>query len=661
VGDGKEGFRPGQLLKTTVGRALFNEILHPDMPFYNQSNGQKQLAGIIADCYRLLGRRETIDLLDRMKETGFRESTRSGLSFATDDLRTPANKVKVLAEAEKKVDQHRRNYRRGIITETERYNLVLDTWTQARDEITTAMMEELKNDMRNGQQYINPVYSMAISGARGGVDQIRQLAGMRGLMAKPNGTIIEEPIKANFRQGLSVLEYFSSTHGARKGLADTALKTADSGYLTRKLCDVAQNVVVTSQDCGTTRGITKGAVYKGENIERSLAQSILGRVSRDNIVNPITDEKIVGENELITHDVARKIEGLGIDKITVRSVMTCDARLGVCALCYGMDLSTGGLVEEGTAVGVIAAQSIGEPGTQLTMRTFHIGGVASRSLETAEQRSRKEGTIRYERVNVVTLPDGNLVALARNGELIVTDVKGRELERYAVTNGAQLFFNDGDLAPAKSTLVRWDHHTSPILTEVGGRVRFQDIKIGVTLRIEKDAGGSERWQVIEHKGDLHPQIIIEDDHGKILEVYYIPEKAFIEVPNKDKLAYLIQDDEKKHDHGPIEPVYVTAGMTVAKSPREVGGTQDITGGLPRVTEVFEARKPKEPAVIAEINGVVEVSPDRKRGKRTIIIRNDSGEAREHLVPTGKGLRVHGGDMVRAGDALCDGPQVPHDI
>jgi len=640
VGEGADAHKPGQLLETTVGRVLFNEILHPDMPFYNQSNGQKQLAGIIADTYRQLGRRETIDLLDRMKETGFREATRSGLSFATDDLKTPTIKDSVIAAAEKQVSLHWRNYQRGLITGPERYNQVLDTWTHARDEITKAMMVELENDERNGRQYLNPIFLMAHSGARGGVDQIRQLAGMRGLMAKPNGEIIEEPIKANFRSGLSVLEYFSSTHGARKGLADTALKTADSGYLTRKLADVAQNVVITLNDCGTTRGIAKGIVYKGESIERSLAEAIHGRVSRDNIVNPITDEVIVSENQLITWDIAKKIEALGIDKISVRSPMTCEAMLGVCRNCYGMDLSNGALVEEGTAVGVIAAQSIGEPGTQLTMRTFHIGGVAARALEGSDLRNGKAGTVHFERINEVTTGSGKRIALGRNGELFIQDPKGRELEKHAVPYGAEMIVTEGQKIKPSTTLLRWDPHNVPIIAEVGGKVRFEDIIPGETLRMEKDAGGSERWVIMEHKGDLHPQILIVDEGGSPLHALYIPEGAYIEVREGDA---------------------VTAGTLLAKTPRGVSGTQDITGGLPRVTEIFEARRPKEPAVIAEISGTVEVSPDKKRGKRVVTIKNESGEEREHLVPTSKPLRVHQNDRVKAGDPICDGAQVPQDI
>jgi DNA-directed RNA polymerase subunit beta' len=640
VGEGADKYKPSGLLDTTVGRVVFNEILGKRMPYYNQTNGQKQLAGIIADCYRLLGRRETIDLLDRMKETGFKQSTLSGLSFATDDLKTPKSKTASINLAEKEVLGLQKAFSRALITEQERYTKTLDAWTRASEEITKSMMEELKNDERNGEQYLNPIYLMATSGARGGVAQIRQLAGMRGLMAKPNGQIIEQPIKANFRTGLSVLEYFSSTHGARKGLADTALKTADSGYLTRKLCDVAQNVVVTGEDCGTSRGITKGVMYRGEQVDRTLADSIRGRVARRNIVDLVTEEVIVRENEMITHKIAQRIEAMKIDKIEVRSPMTCEASLGVCRNCFGMDLSTGDLVELGMAVGVIAAQSIGEPGTQLTMRTFHSGGQAERHLQGAEARNKKAGKVKFERINAVDAGEEGLIALARNGEIAILDKKGRELERFPVPNGATLLVKEGQEVAAETLLTKWDPHTLPILSTVGGTVVLEDIVEGETLRIEKDATGLERWQIVEHKGDRHPQVLVKDNSGAILDISYIPERAYVEV----------------RDGQVIKP-----GAILAKTPRDDTGTQDITGGLPRVTEVFEARRPKEPAVIAEVDGVVEVSPDKKRGKRTIIVRTESGDAKEHLIPTGKQLRVRTKDHVRAGDTLCEGPLVPHDI
>jgi len=630
---------PGALIETTVGRIMFNDMLPKGMPFYNEPMKSSMLAKVISDCYEILGRRATIDLLDEMNKLGFRQATRSGLSFATDDLITPPNKSKIIANAEKTVMRIHKLYQRGIITEGERYNQVLDAWTHAREQITQEMMQELQNDYRY-PGYVNPIYLMANSGARGGVEQIRQLSGMRGLMAKPSGKIIETPIKANFREGLTVFEYFSSTHGARKGLADTALKTADSGYLTRKLADVAQNVVITQHDCGTTQGITKGVIYRGEKVEVSLAESIRGRVSRTNIVNPITDEVIVRENELITTEIARKIEELGLEKIQVRSPLTCDAPLGVCALCYGMDLSTGALVEEGMAVGIIAAQSIGEPGTQLTMRTFHIGGTAARAVEESEIRAKRAGVAKFARLKVVRNDAGQYVVLTRNGEIALLDPKGRELEKYEIPAGAHLLVEENQEVQPGTVLCQWDPHSIPILAEVGGKIRYEDIIEGETIRLEKDAAGTVRRMVMEHKGDLHPQVVIEDAGGKILDFYYLPEKAHIEVE---------------------EGAQISAGTLLAKTPREVAGTQDITGGLPRVTEIFEARKPKDPAVIAEIDGCVELLGEKRRGKRTIIVRSETGIEREHLVSHGKHLRVHAGDFVRAGEALVDGPLVPHDI
>jgi DNA-directed RNA polymerase subunit beta' len=632
------------LVRTTVGRVIFNDILKPQMAYYDLSLSGKHLSRIIADCYQQLGRRETIELLDRMKETGFRESTRSGLSFSTDDLRTPKNKDQMLHGAEKEVEKIQKLFQRGIITEMERYNRIIDLWTHARDEITKQMMFDLKHDLRDGVPYLNPIFLMAHSGARGGVEQIRQLAGMRGLMAKPSGQIIETPIKANFREGLSVLEYFSSTHGARKGLADTALKTADSGYLTRKLADVAQNVVITMHDCGSTQGITKGVVYKGDEIERSLSESIRGRVSRNNITT-IAGEVIVRENEMITWEMARKIESMGLDKIIVRSPMTCEAPLGVCRLCYGMDLATGNLVEEGMAVGIIAAQSIGEPGTQLTMRTFHIGGTGNVIIVEHEIKAKKAGTVKLERITAVVNDQNERVALTRNGELLILGPKGQPLEQFSIPNGAILQVAEGDTVTPGQKLCHWDPHRIPILAERGGRIRFEEIVEGETLRKERTQHGTENWVIMEHKGDLHPQIVIEDERGQTLEVHYIPEKAHLEVR---------------------EGQMVTAGSLLAKTPREVGGVSDITGGLPRVTEIFEARRPREPAVMAEVAGKVRVG-EKRRGKRAILIQpvdeqsRPIGEEREHLVPHGKQLRVHGDDYVREGDPLVAGPLVPHDI
>ncbi|MDO4550267.1 MAG: DNA-directed RNA polymerase subunit beta' [Planctomycetia bacterium] len=637
---GSPGIKVGQRFHTTVGRVMFNDMLPVGMPFYNEQMRTGTLGTVISDCYELLGRRATIDLLDDMNQMGFRESTHSGLSFATDDLITPASKKAIIEETERMVMNYMNSYQYGALTERERYARTLDAWTEANGRITREMTQALDNDHR-WPGYVNPIYLMAQSGARGGIEQIRQLAGMRGLMAKPSGKIIETPIKANFREGLSVLEYFSSTHGARKGLADTALKTADSGYMTRKLADVAQNFVVTCEDCGTTQGISKGIIYRGEKVEVSLAESIKGRVSCANIVNPITDEVIVEANGMITLEAARKIEEMGLEKIMVRSPMTCEASLGVCAKCYGMDLSTGEMVEQGMAVGTIAAQSIGEPGTQLTMRTFHIGGTAARGMEQRDIKNKKPGKVRYTRLKAVTNSTGQVVSLTRNGEVSLLNPRGWELEKYEVPIGAQILVEDGKDVPAGTVICRWDPHSIPILAEVDGKVRFEDLIEGETVRVEKDAVGTSRLTVIDYRGDFHPQIILEGEGGKILDFYYLSEKAYIEVE---------------------EGAEIKAGTILAKTPREVSGTQDITGGLPRVAEIFEARKPKDPAVIAEIDGVVEIMGEKRRGKRTVkIVQEDTGLEREHLITHGKHLRVRSGDYVKAGEALVDGPLVPHDI
>ena len=630
----------GAVIETTYGRVLFNMMLPNGLDFYNHAMKGSDLAAVISDCYQKLGRRATINLLDDMNQLGFRESTRSGLSFGTDDLVTPESKTQYISEAEKEVMKFKKRHDRGIITQAERYSQVLDLWTHAREKITKDMMQAMELDDHLGPWYVNPVFLMAHSGARGGIEQIRQLAGMRGLMAKPTGEIIETPIKANFREGLTVLEYFSSTHGARKGLADTALKTADSGYLTRKLADVAQNVVITLQDCGCTQGITKGVVYRGEKVEVRLADAIKGRVSRQNIVNPVTDEVIVHENQMITMDIARKIEEMGLEKIQVRSPMTCDASLGVCRACYGMDMSTGAQVEEGMAVGIIGAQSIGEPGTQLTMRTFHIGGAINLSIEESEIKAKKGGTVKFARLRSVRNEEGAEIVLTRNGEVTLLDPKGREIEKYEVPTGAKLMVTENQEVGKGAVLCEWNPHKIPILCEVSGKVRFDDVVEGETMRLERDPGGGTRNVIVDHKGDLHPQIVIEDADGKPLDVYYMPERAVITVQ---------------------EGKMVQAGTELAEMPRESSGISDITGGLPRITEIFEARKPKDPAVIAEVDGVVEIQQTKRRGKRTIIVRSESGVEHEHLVPHGKRFLVHTGDIVKAGQALVDGPLVPHDI
>jgi DNA-directed RNA polymerase subunit beta' len=630
----------GATIDTTPGRVRFNEMLPDGMDFYNRAMRSGDLAKSISDCYQRLGRKPTIHLLDDMMQMGFRESTASGLSFATDDLVTPDTKQKFIKDAEKTVMKHKKAYDRGLMTGKERYNQVLDAWSHAREAITADMMSAMENDIREGGWYINPVFLMSHSGARGGIEQIRQLAGMRGLMAKPTGEIIETPIKANFREGLSVLEYFSSTHGARKGLADTALKTADSGYLTRKLADVAQNVVVTMHDCGTTQGITKGVIYRGEKVEISLMDSINGRVSLKAIVNPVTDELIVDASQMITPEIARKIEQMGLEKIQVRTPMACDAPLGVCRCCYGMDMATGSMVEEGMAVGIIAAQSIGEPGTQLTMRTFHIGGSVTKKVEESDIKSSRDGEVRFTRMKAVTNTEGRDVVLTRNGQVMLVDSRGREVESYDIPTGSTLMVKEGDKVTSGQVLCEWNPYSIPILSEVSGKIRFEDVVEGETMRVEREASGNVRLVIVDHKGDLHPQLVIEDASGRPLHAQYLPERATISVKEGDE---------------------VIPGTVLAEMPREAGGVSDITGGLPRVTEIFEARKPKDPAVIAEVDGEVEILSERKRGKRTIIVRSESGIEREHLVPHGKHFLVHTGDIVKAGQALVDGALVPHDI
>ena len=645
VTDSEEVHNPG-IIETSVGRCIFNDMLPPGMPFYNTTMSQRRLSRVISDCFEFAGSAETVDLLDRIKDLGFKHATLAGLSFGITDLKIPPRKAEIIDDTERKVGKILKNYNDGVLTEGERYNQVIDAWTNARVAVTNEMMRGLKDDKKeDGSPYLNPIYLMSDSGARGSVDQIQQLAGMRALMAKPSGEIIETPIKSNFREGLTVLEYFSSTHGARKGLADTALKTANSGYLTRKLIDVAQNVIIIERDCQTLQGITKGTVSRGEQVDIPLSQLIVGRTARDNIRNPITDEMIVRENEVITPDAAAKIEALGLDAVRVRSPLTCDSPFGICAKCHGWDMSTGRLVEEGAAVGIVAAQSIGEPGTQLTLRTFHTGGIASRAILEREQRATHAGTIQYRDINAVQIKQDEgrtaTIALKRNGEIAILDAKDRELDRFKVPYGAIVLVEDKQKVKAGLSLFTWDPHRTPILAEVAGLIRFVDIIEGETIGIEEERKGQlGKPVVIEHKGDKHPQIIIEDPEGKILDVHYLPAGARIEV---------------------VEGQQVQAGQLLAHQPRATGGTQDITGGLPRVTEVFEARKPKDPASMAEISGRVELRSDKRKGKMTITIRSESGMEKEHHVPRDRHLNVHTGDFAEAGDALTDGPLVPHDI
>ena len=642
---------------TTVGRLRFAAILPDGVPFYNCALGKKGCSRVIDDTFKYCGRADTLTLLDDLKEIGFKTATTSGLSIAITDMRIPSSKPDLLAAAQKKVDAIERAYGAGAITERERHNQLLDIWAHCREELTKALVATLQNDRRDmttldevpidsteGRHYLNPVFLMSTSGARGNVSQMQQLAGMRGLMAKPSGEIIETPIRANFREGLNVLEYFSSTHGARKGLADTALKTADSGYLTRKLYDVAQSVVVTEHDCGTKRGIAKRAIYKGEEIDVPLREIIIGRTNRQTIINPLTDEIIVKENHIITGEIAEKIETLGIESVQVRTPLTCDTSRGICARCYGMDMSTGNLVEGGLAVGTIAAQSIGEPGTQLTMRTFHTGGIASRSLTETSYRAIHAGTVQLRECREVCVDvegTDRLIALKRQGECAVLDDRGRELEKFKVPYGSIIYFADGDSINKGQVLIEWNPHLTPILAEEKGLVRFKDIEIGKTIRQETARGADkDEMIVIEHTGEMHPQILIEDKDGNILDFHHLPAKCRIEV---------------------TEGQEIKQGEMLARQPKDVAGSADIVGGLPRVTEIFEARIPKDPAIMSTVSGTIELHDDVRKNKMTVRIITDVGEEIDHHVPQGKHLLVHASDWVEAGDPLTEGPLDPQQI
>ncbi|MFH1779421.1 MAG: DNA-directed RNA polymerase subunit beta' [Candidatus Omnitrophota bacterium] len=621
----------GKLIDTTVGRALFNSIFPKGSEFVNEMMDKSKLSDVIACVYKQFGHDRTIQLLDDLKRMGFEMATTAGISISVDDLQIPKDKHRYIKEAREEVLSVEGQYRKGLITDGERYNKIIDIWTYTTDKISDMIFEEL--------DLFNPVFMMADSGARGSKQQIRQLSGMRGLMAKPSGEIIERPITANFREGLTVLEYFISTHGARKGLADTALKTADSGYLTRRLVDVAQDVIINEEDCGTLNGIFVSAIIEGDEIVVPLKERIIGRVALDNIVDIITDEVIVKAGEEINEDAAERIEQAGIERIRIRSVLTCEAKHGICAKCYGRNLATGRIVELGEAIGIIAAQSIGEPGTQLTMRTFHIGGTAYRVVAQSFVKAKNKGIVKYHNLRVVKKEKGYVV-LNRNGQISINDEAGRELERYPVPHGAILTIEENKKVSKDEVFVKWDPYTLPILTEVTGVVQYEDIKEGITMReeVDPDTGLTDRV-VIEHKGEYHPQLIISDNKDEVLAIYSIPAGAHI----------VVKDGQK-----------VLAGDLIAKTPRKIIKTKDITGGLPRVAELFEARRPKDPAVISEIDGVVEFGPSKK-GQTRVIIKSTTGMKKEYVIPHGKHLNVYKSDRVIAGQQLIDGPVDPKDI
>ena len=656
----------GNLVQTTVGRVVLSEVLPPGMPFSyaNKLMTKKEVTKLIDAVYRQSGHRETVMFLDKIKDAGFTYATRAGVSICIDNMHIPSKKEELLGKAQREVNEIERQYAEGLITNGERYNKVIDIWAHATEQVAGEMMKELGagGDPSKDESF-NPIFMMADSGARGSSQQIRQLGGMRGLMAKPSGEIIETPITANFREGLTVLQYFISTHGARKGLADTALKTANSGYLTRRLVDIAQDVIISEFDCGTTDGIFVSALVEGGEIIQPIEERILGRLAAEDIRDPVTGEVIVSFNEEITEERTKDVVEAAVDRVKIRSVLTCQSRRGVCRACYGRDLARGRLVEKGEPVGVIAAQSIGEPGTQLTMRTFHIGGTASKVVEQTVLEAKHAGRMKFMSFDAkknadvhnsgiaVRNKENEWVVMNRNAKIAIVDENGREREKYPVVYGAKIKLKDGDRVELAQKLVEWDPYSLTILTEVGGKVAYGDIVEGVTMKEEFDeVTGLSRKVIIEHSGaTLRPRVSIKDEGGKTAKVagaatntvarYLLPVGAHIFVE---------------------KGAAVHPGDVLAKIPRETTKTKDITGGLPRVAELFEARKPKEQAVISEIDGEVSYGGFVK-GQRKVLVDNKMGDVKEYFIPKGKHVNVHEGDWVRAGEPLMDGSANPHDI
>ncbi len=627
------------MLNTTVGRVILYDNMPKGMPFINGLLKKKGLGQLVSYTYLRYGPEMTVTMLDHIKELGFYYATRAGITISIDDLIVPPGKRDFVENAQNEVVKVDQQYRDGAITNGERYNKVIAIWSDVTEKISDMMFSEMERAEKATHGF-NPILLMADSGARGSKQQIRQLAGMRGLMAKPSGEIIETPITANFREGLTVQQYFISTHGARKGLADTALKTADSGYLTRRLVDVAQDVIISEADCGTVDGIYVGSIVESGEIIEPLRDRIVGRVSLEKIKD-YEGRVIVEINQEISEDLASAIQAAGIERVKIRSVLTCESRRGACVRCYGRNLATGKLVEIGEAVGVIAAQSIGEPGTQLTMRTFHIGGTASRVAEQTSLEAKNGGTIKFHALQTVRNQEGFLVAMNRNGVVAIMDEKGREKERYTIVYGAKLKVNEGDHVKVGATLVEWDPYTFAILTEVSGTIQFKDLLEGVTMHEELDeVTGLSRWVVTDSPDEKRqPTIQIRDDKHKVLRKYLIPSRAHLMVADGDA---------------------VYQGDVLAKIPRETTKTKDITGGLPRVVELFEARKPRETAVITEIDGIVKYG-DITKGQRKIMVINEGGVEREYALPRGVHVNVQEGEHVRAGEPLMDGPRNPHDI
>ena len=664
--------------ETTVGRALLSEILPPGLPFQliNKALKKKEISRLINAGFRRCGLRETVIFADRLMYTGFTFATRAGVSIAVDDMQVPPEKHEIIANAEKEVQEIESQYTSGLVTQGERYNKVVDIWGRAGDMVAKAMMDRLgtepvvawdnkskgwapltdKKGNPSMQESFNAIYMMADSGARGSAAQIRQLAGMRGLMAKPDGSIIETPITANFREGLNVLQYFISTHGARKGLADTALKTANSGYLTRRLVDVTQDLVVVEDDCGTAEGFTMKALVEGGEVVEALRERILGRVTANDIPHPESGVTLYPAGALLSEDEVETIEALGIDEVKVRTPLTCETRYGLCAKCYGRDLGRGQLVNVGEAVGVIAAQSIGEPGTQLTMRTFHIGGAASRTAVASQLESKSTGTVRFSQLmRYVTNPRNEAIAISRSGEVIIVDDNGRERERHKVPYGATLMVSDGAAVKAGKVLATWDPHTRPIITEYAGRIKFENVEEGVTVakQIDEVTGLStlvvidpKRRGVSQAKG-LRPSVKLIDETGK--EVRIPGTELPVNITFQIHSIITVKDGQE-----------VQVGEVLARIPQETSKTRDITGGLPRVAELFEARSPKDAGMLAEVTGTVSFGKDTK-GKQRLVITDLDNVAHEYLIPKDKHVMAHDGQVVNKGEMIVDGPADPHDI
>jgi DNA-directed RNA polymerase subunit beta' len=649
----------GKILDTTVGRVLFNKELPKELQFINKVITKKDLTNLIDTCYKKLGKEATVDLLDHVKNTGYKYATLSGISISLADMKIPEEKYKIIDTAKKEVAEILEQAQIGVITETERYNKVIDIWTHVTDKIADTMFEFLsrqdESEYKEGEPKFNSIYIMADSGARGSKQQIRQLAGMRGLMAKPQkkltgqiGEIIESPITANFREGLTVLEYFISTHGGRKGLADTALKTAEAGYLTRRLVDVSHDMVITMDDCGTVNGIKIGALQEGDEVIENIEERIVGRISLDNVVGllesengNLKEELILKADEIITDENAKKLTKANIEKIRVRSILTCEATNGLCKKCYGINPGTGKLANIGDAVGILAAQSIGEPGTQLTLRTFHVGGTASRVVLDYSINAKKSGILKYHNIKTLKNKIGQLIVMSRNGEISIKSADSREREIYSLPYGAKLYIEDGRNVKESTLIADWDPYSIPIIAESGGTLIWKDIIEGKTMQQEKNRiTGMVETSILEHRGNekINPQLIIETSKNKKM-TYTLPVDTYV----------LINDNSD-----------VYPGDIIAKIPQEVNKTKDITGGLPRIAELFEARKPKNIAIISEIDGIVKLETNQKSHLK-IVISNDSGIVREYTIPQGKHLVIYDGDRVRAGDALTDGVVNPHDI